>query len=90
MLAPDGVEPGAPRAAHGHVVLGMDLEPHPGGAAMQRVLVVLGLEAEPGAERGHGELLLARQALGVSEPWPFGVWMAVQVPLATLFQALPW
>ena len=30
------------------------------------------------------------QAFASSEPLPFGVLISVQVPLATLFQALPW
>jgi len=28
--------------------------------------------------------------IGVSDPVPFGVLMVVQVPLATIFQAVPW
>jgi hypothetical protein len=28
--------------------------------------------------------------IGVSEPVPFGVFIAAQVPLGTFFQALPW
>ena len=57
VLAPDRVEPRPPRTADAHVVLGMDLEPHGGGAAADGIVVVLGLEAEPGTEGSH-ELLL--------------------------------
>ena len=32
----------------------------------------------------------AQLLIGVSEPMPFGVFIVVQVPLATYFQALPW
>ena len=69
----------------------MDLEPQAGRPAGQRLRVVIGLEAEPGGQDLHARTAgRRRQALGVSEPLPLGVFIATQVPLGTAFQALPW
>ena len=93
MDAADRFQPGQPRPAGDQVVLGVDLEPQAGRPAGERLGVVVGLEAEPGRQGGvHAVLGSAKrlQALGVSEPLPLGVFMVVQVPLGTVFQALPW
>ena len=62
----------------------------PARRAGERLVEVLGLEAESGGRAPACGMAGARQALGVSEPLPLGVLIAVQVPLATFFQALPW
>ena len=85
MARADGFEPGQARAAVGQVVLGVHLPPQAGGSAPQRLVVVLGLEAQAGGESGcHGQLFM-----GVSMPMPLGVLIVVQVPAGTNFQALP-
>ena len=42
------------------------------------------------AERGRGVRWHVQPLMGISEPMPLGVFMAVQVPAGTYFQALPW
>ena len=72
-----------PRAAIDHVVFGMNLEPQPRRRGGERLAEMLGLEADAGGG-SHGQ-----RPLAISEPAPLGVLIAVQVPLATYFQALP-
>jgi hypothetical protein len=43
-----------------------------------------------GRGRERPRPLCTRQLFAVSEPVPFGVFMVVQVPFGTYFQALPW
>jgi len=74
-----------PGAAIDHIILGVNLEPQASRLCGQRSIKMFGLEAEA-CGRSHGEML---QAFGVSEPRPFGVWILVQVPAGTSFQALP-
>ena len=73
----------------------MHLEPQPIRGAGERRIVVLRLQAEPGGEDcGHGVEVRTwcglSSYIALSEPMPFGVFIVVQVPLATYFQALPW
>ncbi len=77
---------GEARAAVYHVVLGMDLEPQAVRRRGQSFFKVLGLESHAG---GRVSIVLS-PASGVNEPWPLGVLILAQVPLATYFQALPW
>jgi len=86
MPGADRLEPGEPRPACDQVVLGLDLEPESVRRRGERLLEVLGLEPQPGG-RWHGAVQLLT---GVSDPMPVGVFMVVQVPFATYFQALPW
>src|SRR5690606_12709315 len=90
------LQPGKTRTARHHVVFRMDLEPQTFGIAMQRIVVMLGLEAESGTGLDlHGEQAVSvgksdQDSIGVSEPWPFGVLIDIQVPAGTFFHALPW
>ena len=92
MRAADFLQPGHAGPAGDQVVLGMHLEPQAAGPAGERLFVVLGLQAEPGRQGGHDCACLAMrlQVLAESEPVPLGVFIVVQVPLATAFQALAW
>jgi len=55
-------------------------------------MYVPALRAEEIGERTRDgpRLILAQDLIGSSEPIPFGVFIVVQVPFATYFQALPW
>ncbi len=50
--------------------------------------------SDPSPLRGRDQQAAERECdqllIGASEPMPFGVFIAAQVPLATYFQALPW
>ena len=73
------------RPARAHVVLGMHFKPQASRRIVERLGVMLGLEAQSGGWRvRHGYIFF-----GVREPMPFGVLMVVQVPAFTSDQALP-
>ncbi len=90
----NGFQPRQARTAVDHVVFRMDLEPQTVRGSGVRRLVVRGLESQPrGTVVDHGlvpECRVDQLLIGVSEPMPLGVFIVVQVPLATFFQALPW
>jgi hypothetical protein len=86
------IEPTQPGSALDHVVLRMDLQPQPFDPAGERRVEVLGLEAEPGPEKGrHGNRRFRVQRLiSINEPMPWGVFIVTHVPAGTYFQALGW
>src|ERR1700754_1098221 len=105
MPAGHHVERFEPRTAVHHVVLWMDFEPQALSNGLDRLGKVFGLEAKArahGSMHGRSPSSATRgQRLGtgragdhapvlVSEPWPLGVTMAVQVPAGTFFHALAW
>ena len=65
MDAADRFQPGQPRPAGDQVVLGMDLEPQARRPAGERLLEVVGLEAEPGRQGVHAAPRRARAASGL-------------------------
>ena len=70
----------------------MDLQPQPFDPEGERRVEVLGLEAEPGPEKGrHGNRRFRVQRLiSINEPMPWGVFIVTHVPAGTYFQALGW
>jgi hypothetical protein len=69
----------------------MHLEPQACGSARECLVDVLGLEPEARKQgRGHARSPVGQDLISVSEPVPFGVFIVVQVPAGTFFQALPW
>ena len=60
MRRADALEPGQPRSAVDHVVLGMHLEPQARARRRLRRLEMLRLQAQPGAQHGFAAKLIAR------------------------------
>ncbi len=87
MPGADRLEPREPRPALDQVVLGMDLEPQPVRRARR---APRRSAAASGPARRTVPWSRVQLLTGVSEPMPFGVFIVVQVPFATYFQALPW
>ena len=86
---PDRLQPRQAGAAGDHVVLRVNLEPQAALGSDRRtgrgLRIMLGLQTQSGGRKGGHQ----RFGIAVSEPLPLGVWIEVQVPLATSFQALP-
>jgi hypothetical protein len=78
-------ERGKARTAIDHVIFGVHFEPQAIGPRRQRFCEVLQFEAET---CGYVQRFGPQPA--VREPLPLGVWILVQVPAGTSFQAFFW